>query len=258
LQMEGPDPLINGSFCPTGRSSVLSADVTLPTPPPAAGMPAWSPPPVVEAPAEPGAPIVGGFEIVGEEIDEEIRGVFLEEFAEEIDNLDAMLHQWRAAPENMEKLRPIRRAYHALKGSGRHGGARALGEFSWKIEKVLNRVLDRSRPPSDAVIGMVDRAFYTLPELQAALRRERSLTSGLVPLQEAADRIAAGDDAMPPEATQVVATEAAVVAPLQAPEAVAGAVQEPPAELVPASIEALLLEILDAEMQGHLQTVGAR
>src|SRR5690606_39775219 len=83
LQMEGPDPLINGSFCPTGRSSVLSADVTLPTPPPAAEMPAWSPPPVVEAPAEPGAPIIGGFEIVGEEIDEEIREVFLEEIAEE-------------------------------------------------------------------------------------------------------------------------------------------------------------------------------
>src|SRR5690606_8880946 len=168
-----------------------SADVTLPTPPPAAEMPAWSPPPAAEAPAEPGARIIGGFEIVGEEIDEEIREVFLEEFAEEIDNLDAMLPQWRAAPENMEKLRPIRRVFHTLKGSGRLVGARALGEFSWKIENMLNRVLDRSRPPSPAVIAMVDRAFYTLPELQAALRRERSLTTDLVPLQDAADRIAA-------------------------------------------------------------------
>src|SRR5690606_21998017 len=140
---------------------------------------------------------------------------------EEIDNLDAMLPQWRAAPENMEKLRPIRRVFHTLKGSGRLVGARALGEFSWKIENMLNRVLDRSRPPSDAVIAMVDRAFYTLPELQAALRRERSLTTDLVPLQEAADRIAAGDDAMPPEATQVVATEAAAAAPAPAPDDVA-------------------------------------
>src|SRR5690606_8651256 len=223
-----------------------------------ADLPADVPAAIGTTPAEPEAPIVGGFETVGEEIDEEIREVFLEEFAEEIDNLDGLLPLWRAAPEDMERLRPIRRVFHTLKGSGRLVGARALGEFSWKVENMLNRVLDRSRPPSAAVIAMVDRAFYTLPDLQAALRRERSQTTDLVPLQEAADRIAAGDDAMPPEATQVVATEAAVVAPLQAPEAVAGAVQEPPAELVPASIEALLPAIRDAEIQGHLPPAGAR
>src|SRR5690606_30039895 len=250
------------------RMDAAPEDVALPSQPPVVAAPAQPSAPVVDALAEPEAPIVGGFEIVGEEIDEEIREVFLEEFAEEIDNLDAMLPQWRAAPENMEKLRPIRRVFHTLKGSGRLVGARALGEFSWTTENMLNRVLDRSRPPSDAVIAMVDRAFYTLPELQAALRRERSLTTDLVPLQDAADRIAAGDDAMPPEATQVVATEAAAAAaaatPAPAPDDVAvvdavdaDAAREPQAELVPASIEALLLEILDAEMQGHLQTVGA-
>src|SRR5690606_29817533 len=42
-------------------------------------------------PAAPAGPVVGGFETVGEEIDEEIREVFLEEFAEEIDNLDSLL-----------------------------------------------------------------------------------------------------------------------------------------------------------------------
>src|SRR5690606_8408112 len=59
-------------------------DVAPPAQPPAAEVPAPSlspPPSAVEVPAEPEAPIVGGFEIVGEEIDEEIREVFLEEFA---------------------------------------------------------------------------------------------------------------------------------------------------------------------------------
>src|SRR5690606_24850251 len=239
------------------RMDAAPEDVALPSQPPVVAAPAQPSAPVVDALAEPEAPIVGGFEIVGEEIDEEIREVFLEEFAEEIDNLDAMLPQWRAAPENMEKLRPIRRVFHTLKGSGRLVGARALGEFSWKIENMLNRVLDRSRPPSPAVIAMVDRAFYTLPELQAALRRERSLTTDLVPLQDAADRIAAGDDTMPPEATQAVAAEVAVAGMAQALEVVdVATAQAPAAEPVPASIEALLLEILDAEMQGHLQTLG--
>ncbi|MGJ4729079.1 Hpt domain-containing protein, partial [Luteimonas sp. SDU101] len=228
--------------------------------------------PVQEAAEQQEQTIVGGFETVGEEIDEEIREVFLEEFAEEIDNLDSLLPQWRAAPEDMERLRPIRRVFHTLKGSGRLVGARALGEFSWKVENMLNRVLDRSRPPSAAVIAMVDRAFYTLPELQAALRRERSLTTDLGPLQDAADRIAAGEETMPPEAARasIVVPDAqthvaepvrdVVEAPLEpAPESAPepGPAPAPAHEPVPASIDALLLEILDAEVQGHLQTVDA-
>ena len=210
-------------------------------------------------PAAPLEPVVGGFETVGEEIDEEIREVFLEEFAEEIDNLDALLPHWRAKPEDMERLRPIRRVFHTLKGSGRLVGARMLGEFSWKVENMLNRVLDGSRPPSEAVIAMVDRAFYTLPELQAALRGERSLATDLVPLQEAAERIAGGDETLPPEATTLAAPEAAA-ADEPAPDAPAPAgLAEPglPLDAVPAKIDALLLEILDAEVNGHLQTVDA-
>ena len=88
-----------------------------------------------DVPAHAPAPVGaggGGFEITGDEIDDEIREVFLEEFEEEIDNLDKMLPAWRAAPEDMETLRPIRRVFHTLKGSGRLVGAKTLGEFSWK------------------------------------------------------------------------------------------------------------------------------
>ncbi|TWT21229.1 response regulator [Luteimonas marina] len=215
-------------------------------------------PPAAESPAKPAGPVVGGFESVGEEIDEEIREVFLEEFAEEIDNLDALLPQWRAAPEDMEKLRPIRRVFHTLKGSGRLVGARTLGEFSWKIESMLNRVLDGSRPPSEAVIAMVDRAFYTLPELQAALRGESSVTTDLEPLQDAADRIAAGEEVMPPEVvvpSALLPADAVEEAPEPATVELAEAGQ--PMAAVPAKIDALLLEILDAEVDGHLQTIDA-
>src|SRR5690606_8983997 len=79
---------------------------------------------------------------VGAEIDEESRGVFREEVAGEIDNVDSLLPHWRTRPDDMERLRPIRRVLHTLKGSGRLVGARMLGEFSWKIENMLNRVLD--------------------------------------------------------------------------------------------------------------------
>ncbi|TYT23097.1 response regulator [Luteimonas viscosa] len=210
--------------------------------------------PAAGGPTRQTGPIVGGFESVGEEIDEEIREVFLEEFAEEIDNLDGLLPQWRAAPADMEKLRPIRRVFHTLKGSGRLVGARVLGEFSWKIENMLNRVLDGSRPPSAAVVAMVDRAFYTLPELQAALRGESSLVTDLQPLQDAAERIAGGDEGMPPE---IVAPAAPMPEDTQAPAGVALAEAGATLEAIPAKIDALLLEILDAEVDGHLQTIDA-
>jgi chemosensory pili system protein ChpA (sensor histidine kinase/response regulator) len=213
---------------------------------PAAPAEAVSHPPVAPAGVH-----SGGFELTGDEIDDEIREVFLEEFAEEIDNLDQLLPLWRAAPEDLERLRPIRRVFHTLKGSGRLVGARTLGEFSWKIENMLNRVLDGTRPASPAVVAMVDQAFFTLPQLQAALRGDGVVHADLERMHASADRIAEGDEAMPEQVVELAA-EAAVPVPAAAEAPVAAEV-----ETVPAAVDALLLEILDVEVAGHLQTVDA-
>ncbi|RPD84420.1 response regulator [Luteimonas sp. 100069] len=211
---------------------------------------------------------VGGFEEVGDEIDDEIREVFLEEFASEIENLDALLPRWRAQPDNIELVRPIRRVFHTLKGSGRLVGAKALGEFSWSIESLLNRVIE-GRPATPAVVEMIDQAFYTLPELQSVLRGETVLRADLETMQANAARIAAGDDAMParPAPLQIEATHEAELADVDADSvdapaltavdsAAADADDSGTVETVPASVDALLLEILDTEVQGHLRTVG--
>src|SRR5690606_37981882 len=257
---------------------------------------------VAPSPAPTAAPVAagqGGFEVTGDEIDDEIREVFLEEFAEEIDNLDQLLPLWRAQPDDMERLRPVRRVLHTLKGSGRLVGARLLGEFSWKVENMLNRVLDGTRPASPAVVAMVDQAFYTLPQLQAALRGDGPVLADLERMQASADRISAGDEAMPEDASTVApaapapamvavelpsgeeavpqdvaavveagpedveaAVEATTEEPAAADEAApagddtapaqAGTSEEQPhgatagaLEMVPASVDALLLEILD-------------
>nr|WP_101925159.1 MULTISPECIES: Hpt domain-containing protein [Luteimonas] len=228
-----------------------------------------------------GAPVagvgtaVGGFEQTGDEIDDEIREVFLEEFAGEIENLDRMLPPWRAQPDNLELLRPIRRVFHTLKGSGRLVGARTLGEFAWAVESMLNRVLDGTRAASPAVVAMVDQAFYTLPELQAVLRGDAVLGADLETMQASASRIAAGDDAMPatPGASvarvdididdRVATVPDPVDAGIATPVAEAPVPVEAPTDLgadvdtVPASVDALLLEILDTEVKGHLETVDA-
>ncbi len=215
-----------------------------------------------EKPAEAGQPTnEGGFEATGDESDDEIREVVLEEFAEEIDNLDTLLPPWRENPDDMERLRPIRRVFHTLKGSGRLVGARTLGEFSWKIESLLNRVLEGARPATPAVLAVVDHAFHALPVLQAALKGERSLDVDLAALEEDAARIAGGDEAMPrapqhsaPAGEVAAAAEAPVVEP--AGEAVAEEPAAAPAvDMVPAQVDDLLLEILDTEVAGHLVVV---
>ncbi|WP_434030324.1 Hpt domain-containing protein [[Pseudomonas] boreopolis] len=195
-------------------------------------------------PAEPvaAAPLAvqGGFEDSGGEIDDDIREVFLEEFDEELANLSQLLPVWLAAPGSLDNLRPIRRVFHTLKGSGRLVGASTLGEFSWKIEGMLNRVLDGTRPPSPAVVAMVEQAYAVLPQLNAALRHGTPVHADLMAMEAVADRIGAGE-----ETFYVPHADADPVGPVQA------------AEGTPASVDSVLREILEAEVATHLETVHA-
>ncbi len=219
----------------------------------------------------------GGFER-SDDIDDEIREVFLEELQEEIANLGELMTPWRANPDDAERLRPIRRVFHTLKGSGRLVGAKTLGEFSWKVENMLNRVLDGTRPASPAVVSLVGHAYDVLPQLHAALRGEGTITADLAGLEAVADRLAAGEEVEFTPTAPVAAEPAAVVDAV--PELAEAAVvsidlggldeasalpaQETPAEPqpepvvvpgVPASVDAVLLDILAGEVGGHLVTI---
>jgi len=227
--------------------------------------------PVEPAVETPSAPAFGpvGFEAGGEDIDDEIREVFLEELEEEITNLQHMLVSWRESPHDSDRVRPVRRVFHTLKGSGRLVGALTLGEFSWKVENMLNRVLDGSRPASPAVLALVGQAADALPQLHAALTGKGRITSDLDAMKEIAERIGAGEDVLyvPAPVAVAPAVEAAPVAETVAePEAVAGepiaepehvepAFAETEMEGEPASVDPVLLEILRAEVGTHLLTL---
>ncbi len=127
------------------------------------------------------------------EIDDEIRDVFIEEVQEEIDNLRAQLPLWRSKPEDLEQVKPIRRSFHTLKGSGRLVGALALGEFSWNVENLLNRVLDRSVAPSAQVLSLVEHAINALPGQLAALRGDGSPDVDLQAIIETAEKLGQGE-----------------------------------------------------------------
>ena len=198
------------------------------------------------------APLLSaGFDVAGEEIDDEIREIFLEEFEEEISNLDQLLPVWRRAPDDAEHLRPIRRVFHTLKGSGRLVGAKTLGEFSWHVENMLNRVLDGSRPASHAVVSFVSQVRDALPQLLAALKGQAAVSIDLAAMQAVADRLGAGEDVLldvlPAGSTKIAD---AAVAPEQ--EATSSSL-----ETVAVEVDPVLLEILGGEVGSHLETIDA-
>ncbi|MGF6418105.1 chemosensory pili system protein ChpA (sensor histidine kinase/response regulator) [Stenotrophomonas sp. AN71] len=209
-----------------------------------------------------------GFDDDAENIDEDIREVFLEEFDDELGNLGTLLPAWRMQPDNMDRLRPIRRIFHTLKGSGRLVGARTLGEFAWKIESMLNRVLDGSRAASPAVLAMVDTAHSALPQLNAALRNGQRISVDLQAIQAIADRVGAGEETyyvpLPGAAVPVAPVAEAdgedEISRILEAEA-AGAVRaddgmaDAEASGTPANIDSVLREILEAEVEVHQATL---
>jgi chemosensory pili system protein ChpA (sensor histidine kinase/response regulator) len=132
---------------------------------------------------------------VSSEIDAEIREIFLDEVGEEIRQLSELVPAWGANRADQEALKSIRRSFHTLKGSGRLVGAVAIGEFSWKVENMLNRVLDGSVRPSDAAVALVSNAVQTLPELRAALAEGRASNANIADIMVVADELAQGREA---------------------------------------------------------------
>ena len=218
-------------------------------------MPAAPAPEAVAVHAAQGAAVLqAGFESAGDEIDDEIREIFLEEFDDEIGNLDTLLPAWKLAPDDAETLRPIRRVFHTLKGSGRLVGAKVLGEFAWHVENMLNRVLDGSRPASAAVVAYVGHARGVLPQLHAALRGEGAITVDIPAMEAVADRLAAGEDVLLAAPPVAAASPSAQDAPAPAEPVAEATAQE---DIRAITVDPVLLEILGTEVGGHLETVDA-
>ena len=277
VEPTNPEPTVTGLTVAELKvlqpAPIVAAPPAAAAPPPAPFIPLFLPPrepaavpAVAESPPAPeissalsvssaAAPISAGFDATSDDIDDEIREIFLEEFEEEIANLAQLLPAWKAEPNSTERLQPVRRVFHTLKGSGRLVGAKTLGEFSWKIENMLNKVRDGHRPATSPVIAMVEQAFATLPQLHAALRGDGVVTANLPAMEAFAERIAGGEEVMPVLAVAAVAQSAPAIGfdPVTADFTAGAVVVEE--EGIPVSVDAVLFEILQAEVSGHLRTI---
>src|SRR5271170_1934970 len=131
--------------------------------------------------------------------DPELLRLFTEEAQEELAKIQHHFPLWDQKPLEVDSLATLRRSFHTLKGSGRMVGARDLGEFSWSIENLLNRLIEGTLARSPALLEILRDAIRLLPLLVADLH---DVVDGNRPqaneILSRAYALAAGRDPPPP------------------------------------------------------------
>ena len=190
-----------------------------------------------------------------ERVDPELIELFIEEAGDEIASLGKAFPVWEQDEEQTHLLNQIRRSFHTLKGSGRMVGAERIGEFSWRVEDLLNRVINGTLERTPDVVACVGRAIEALPELLEQLEVGDVPKIDIDALMQEAETLARGPGEIADEQA-VVDQEAVttVVPPDELPDL--GIVPQPEAGAdQPVEIDPALMEILSKETGAHLQVL---
>ncbi|HET8551959.1 MAG TPA: Hpt domain-containing protein [Gammaproteobacteria bacterium] len=243
---------------PAPEPEVPSAD------PPQVDVPSKPAKPQAEAPSETApAPVTAPALPEPDEVDPEILEIFLEEAHEELGRLGEYFPRWQRNLEDREALTVVRRSFHTLKGSGRMVGARRIGEFSWAVENMLNRVIDGTVEVREAIVELVADVLAALPELVEELEAGQAATTDIDILVRRAEAFSRNET--PPEAAPELQ---AAVADISTPAPEAPAAQEPvlPAveeaasestsePVVEPAMDPALYEIFEKEAASHLEVI---
>ncbi|MGA2399786.1 MAG: Hpt domain-containing protein [Steroidobacteraceae bacterium] len=212
-------------------------------------------------------------------VDPQFVELFIEEAKEEIASISETFPLWDQNPMDLESLASLRRSFHTLKGSGRMVGARLIAEFSWAIENLLNRIIDKTLSRTPAMMGLLRNAVAALPQLveqlehggtvsvEALMTRAFAYADGReadqAPPLAAEDRDVAmgpipavGSEAASPEPASLAG--AAPPAKPSAVPAVAAAVAAAPVAPAAAAVPAMdpqLHEIFSKEVSSHLAEI---
>jgi chemosensory pili system protein ChpA (sensor histidine kinase/response regulator) len=210
--------------------------------------------------AGPDSTCLDDFAVLSDDADPEIVEIFLEEAAEAVASIDDQVPEWCEGRKDDALLENIRRAFHTLKGSGRMAGAMRIGEFSWAMENLLNRVSDGSVTISDDLVSLMRGVSEPLGELL------RQVADGSVPQADtglwmsAAERLLRGEPAgLPPSGGETAAGPEAEPAPgCDTPPlaATADTTVEDDAEAAGEDVDTTLLEIFTRESREHLEAIA--
>ncbi len=211
------------------------------------------------------APVTGSdftclddFAVLSDDADPEIVEIFLEEAAEAVASIDALVPEWCKGRQDDAALEDIRRAFHTLKGSGRMAGAMRIGEFAWALENLLNRVADGSVTISDDLVDLLRGTSERLGELL------RQVDGGSVPQTDiglwmsAAERLLRGEPAGLPASDDIGAGPEAEPARESdtSPAATVDTADADDVAVAGLDIDAALLEIFTRESLEQLEAIA--
>jgi len=174
-----------------------------------------------------------------EHLDPELLELFIEEAKEEIVSIRRNLPLWRESPDDMEALITVRRSFHTLKGSGRMVGAERIGEYSWAIENLMNKLINHTLTRTPPMISFVLEAADVLPELVEQLEVGSEPSADVNLFMARASAFAEGDP------------NAAVLT-------ISGIADEGRADEIPGlEMDPVLLDIFAKETASHVQVIRA-
>ena len=129
-----------------------------------------------------------------EAVDPQFVELFIEEAKEEIASVQKTFPLWDQNPMDLEALSSMRRSFHTLKGSGRMVGARAIAEFAWSIENLLNRIIDKTLSRTPGMMALLRSSVAALPQLVEQLETGRPINTPTEALMTRAFAYADGRD----------------------------------------------------------------
>lgn len=169
--------------------------------------------PVAVTLPQPPAPVSSAVDS-GDEVDDELLQIFLEEAGEVISGGRDALAGLRDLPSDLEMQTTLRRAFHTLKGSSRMVGLTEFGEAAWSMEQVLNAWLAENKPVTRELGTLCEQAFDVFSEWADDIAMARPTGWTPMPVRVAADAMRLSGQLLPihkAEAAEAVAAPAFLV-----------------------------------------------
>ncbi len=190
--------------------------------------------------------------------------LFIEEAREELLKLQLMLPRWDDNPQDVDALTQMRRSFHTLKGSGRLVGAQLIGEFSWSMENMMNRIISKTLDRTPEMVELLRQAVAALPQLIEQLESGRVPQANIGALvawaytfagtRDQAKRSNTGDTGIVP-ALKVSEPSSKPASVKPAGSATTSAVSANRVATIDPPIDPTLHEIFSKEVAGHLAAI---
>jgi len=186
-------------------------------------------------------------------IDDEVLEIFLEEVEEEIASIDSNLPKWINDINDVTARADIRRSFHTLKGSGRLVGAKDIGELSWAVENMLNKVIEDSLVADQTVTNLLNQTLTVLPKLMKSFSEKDTEKNGSIDLIiDKANHLANGLDISAFDEHPEIVDELAMSDDIEIPTLV----DKVGSDSKDDSIDPVLLEIFVNEARVHLLAIN--